>query len=120
MQDPPRWEIESVKEIVFEREEDAFGDKVKKELGSGSFGRVYAGTFRGHLVAIKQLPIVDAAGILAFRREAGITFRLQHVNVAKCVGGFIRDRHLRKLITVLFHSLCSKRINCYFRKTTVC
>ena len=58
---------QDAQKIAFEKEEDDDGDMVKVELGAGSFGRVYAGAFRGHAVAIKQMPIVGEAGARDFR-----------------------------------------------------
>ena len=102
---PPPWEVDP-KEIKFDKEMDEDdGDMVKVELGSGSFGRVYAGTFKAHVVAIKQLPAGSDEMIEAFRREASITFRLQHLNVAHCYGGAIGKKFVRLISERLEASL---------------
>lgn len=102
---PPPWEVKDPKEIKFDKKEDEDGDTVKIEIGSGSFGRVYAGRFRGRIVAIKQLPAGSEEMIKAFRREASITFRLQHRNVAHCHGGSIGKTFVRLISERLEASL---------------
>lgn len=102
---PPPWEVKDPKEIKFEKEEDEDGDMVKIELGSGSFGRVYAGSFRGNAVAVKQIPASGEEMIAAFRKEASITFRLQHKNVAHCYGGTIGKKVVRLVSERLVASL---------------
>lgn len=102
---PPPWEVKDPKEIDFDKEEDDDGDMVKIELGSGSFGRVYAGRFKGHVVAVKQLPAVSGKMIEDFRKEASITFKLQHRNVARCFGGSIGKKFVRLISERLEASL---------------
>lgn len=98
---PPPWEVKDPKEISFVKKEDEFGDLLRVELGRGSFGTVYVGRFREHDVAIKQLPAGSDEMIKAFRREASITFRLQHKNVAHCYGGSI----LKKCVLLISERL---------------
>lgn len=100
----PPWEVDP-NEIKFDKEEDDDGDMVKIELGSGSFGRVYAGRFRGHVVAVKQLPAGNEKMIQDFQKEARITFRLQHSNVAQCYGGSIGKKFVRLISERLEASL---------------
>lgn len=104
---PPPWEVDP-KEIKIDMEEDEDDDDgamVKIELGRGSFGTVYAGRFRGHVVAIKQLPAGSEEMIKAFRSEASIAFRLQHKNVAHCYGGVIKQKFVRLISERLEASL---------------
>ena len=75
----------------FEKDED--GQHV--QLGSGSFGTVYAATFSFQLVAVKQ---VGGGGALqpgmveALAREAALQARLAHENVVRVFGLAVDER----------------------------
>lgn len=102
---PPPWELKDQKEIKFVKVKDDDGDLVKDELGRGSFGSVYAATFRGDTVAVKQIPASGEAMIAAFRKEASIAFKLQHKNIARCFGGSIGEKFVRLISERLEASL---------------
>eukprot|EP00002_Diphylleia_rotans_P037326 TRINITY_DN832_c0_g1_i6.p1 TRINITY_DN832_c0_g1~~TRINITY_DN832_c0_g1_i6.p1 ORF type:complete len:2497 (+),score=388.76 TRINITY_DN832_c0_g1_i6:121-7611(+) len=50
-------------------------------LGSGSFGEVYAGTWRGTDVAIKKLVVAQGIAMQEFEKELNIMVELRHPNV---------------------------------------
>ena len=106
---PPPWELKDQKEVSFVKIEDEEGDMVRVELGNGTYGRVYAGKFRGYNVAVKQMGVIGgtagAAMIAAFRKEARITFLMQHKNVARCFGGSIGKKFVRLISERLETSL---------------
>jgi serine/threonine protein kinase len=93
--------------ISIDREEDEEGEMEKVELGSGAFGRVYAGKFRGNSVAIKHIKndVLGQVGVAAFKREAAITFGLHHPNITKCFGGYIGAKFVRLVVERLVASL---------------
>lgn len=108
LQPPPPWEVDpkEIKIDMEEDEDDEDGGMVKVELGSGSFGRVYAGSFKGtYVVAVKHLPAGSEEMVKAFRREASIAFRLRHRNVAHCYGGVIKPKFVRLISERLEASL---------------
>ena len=53
-----------------------------KKLGKGSFGNVYAGTFKGQDVAVKGIEVLDCERII-MQREIECHLRLEHPNVVK-------------------------------------
>lgn len=70
------WEVDASELVLFD------------EVGSGAFGKVYRGRWRGAVVAIKQLSMrhLDAEQLASFRREASIMMRLRHPNVVYLLG----------------------------------
>lgn len=65
------------------------GIEIKQELGSGKFGEVYLGEWRGTPVALKKLK--NGQDMEEFYREAGILFKLRHPNIVQCLGIFKAD-----------------------------
>ena len=60
-----------------------------RPLGSGAFGDVYAGTWRGAPVAVKRLKAAfadDSAAVAEFRAELAVWSRLHHPNVCAFFG----------------------------------
>jgi len=57
----------------------------RETLGSGSFGDVYAGQFRGERVAIKRFRARDTAAD-SFFRELAVAAAVQHENVLRVLG----------------------------------
>ena len=60
-----------------------------RALGSGAFGDVYAGTWRGAPVAVKRLKSAfadDTAAVAEFRAELAVWSRLHHPNVCAFFG----------------------------------
>ncbi|KAL6078981.1 Ephrin type-A receptor 6 [Balamuthia mandrillaris] len=70
-----------------------------EELGSGAFGKVYKGQWRGAPVAVKtfdhfKLQEADQATIMEIREEAQMMQKLSnHPNVVKFVGAVIQEDH---------------------------
>ncbi len=62
------------------------------QIGTGSFGIVYKGTWKGVEVAVKRFirQRFDEATMLQFRAETGLMSALQHGNVAMLVGSCVR------------------------------
>ena len=62
--------------------------KVDGELGSGAYGRVFRATWRGTLVAVKELTGISSAEeiLQEFREEVMVMSKLRHPNVIILVG----------------------------------
>ncbi|VDN44411.1 unnamed protein product [Gongylonema pulchrum] len=66
----------------------------QEAIGSGSFGKVYKGTYRGKTVAIKRYRAVafgSKSEVDMFCREVSILSKLQHPNVITFVGACLDD-----------------------------
>nr|CDQ04713.1 Bm2331, isoform e [Brugia malayi] len=66
----------------------------QEAIGSGSFGKVYKGTYRGKIVAIKRYRAVafgSKSEVDMFCREVSILSKLQHPNVINFVGACLDD-----------------------------
>jgi len=55
-------------------------------LGSGQFGEVFEGTFKGKKVAIKTLKNVESEAMTEFLAEANVMIKLTHQNVVQLIG----------------------------------
>jgi serine/threonine protein kinase len=75
------WEVYP-KEVRFIKDE--FDDRI--ELGSGAFGSVFSGTFRGHPVAVKQVKIGTRELMEMAQSEVRLLFRLHHPNIVVMYG----------------------------------
>jgi hypothetical protein len=84
--DAPRevWELYS-KELSFDKDED----EERIQLGSGNFGAVYLGTFRGIKVAIKRIKYVGDAGRALVRGEIDILVKLHHPHIVAFHGASV-------------------------------
>ncbi|KAG6773705.1 hypothetical protein POTOM_021020 [Populus tomentosa] len=95
----------------------------QKELGSGTFGTVYHGKWRGTDVAIKRLKKICFTGrsseqerlTLEFWREAGILSKLHHPNVVAFYG-VVQDGHGGTLATVTEYMVDGSLRNVLLRK----
>ncbi len=74
------WQI-NAKEIKFDREEDHEGERVKVQIGSGSFGIVYRGTYRKIPAAIKTAKLETEKDRDIFVAEVNIMSHLRHPNI---------------------------------------
>ncbi len=65
----------------------------KKEIGSGAWGRVYSGEFRGESVAIKQAhrQVLHQTTINMLKREIAIMAHIQHPNLVRFVAAVLDD-----------------------------
>lgn len=74
----------------------------QEAIGSGSFGKVYKGTYRGKTVAIKRyraLAFGAKSEVDMFCREVSILCKLQHPNVISFVGACLDDPSQFAIIT---------------------
>uniref|UniRef100_A0A915Q6D0 Protein kinase domain-containing protein n=1 Tax=Setaria digitata TaxID=48799 RepID=A0A915Q6D0_9BILA len=74
----------------------------QEAIGSGSFGKVYKGTYRGKIVAIKRYRAVafgSKSEVDMFCREVSILSKLQHPNVINFVGACLDDPSQFAIIT---------------------
>jgi len=64
------------------------GKQLEKQnlLGSGQFGEVFEGTFRGEQVAIKTLKDSSAAAVDEFLAEAQVMIEMKHKNIVRFIG----------------------------------
>ena len=94
--------------LVPYRELEIASNSWEKTLGSGSFGTVYAGTWRGERVAIKRFHAPDNRD--PFNREVAVATVAQHENLLRLLfmvraprggraraGGGYHSRRLRQL-----------------------
>lgn len=76
-----------------EPHEVKFGDQV----GSGGFGVVFRGKFRGEIVAIKKIhsqALSNPASIAEFQSEVAVLCTLEHPNVLKFMGACVKPPNL--------------------------
>ncbi|MFH4975983.1 hypothetical protein AB6A40_002692 [Gnathostoma spinigerum] len=74
----------------------------QEAVGSGSFGKVYRGTYRGKTVAIKRYRAISfgtKSEVDMFCREVSILCKLQHPNVISFVGACLDDPSQFAIIT---------------------
>uniref|UniRef100_A0A8B9MMV4 Protein kinase domain-containing protein n=1 Tax=Accipiter nisus TaxID=211598 RepID=A0A8B9MMV4_9AVES len=68
---------------------------VAEVIGAGGFGRVFRGTWRGQVVAVKAARgDAGAAGAASLRREARLYARLRHPNVVALRAVCLEPPHL--------------------------
>lgn len=74
----------------------AFGElRLEEVIGAGGFGRVFRGTWRGQVVAVKAARgDAGAAGAASLRREARLYARLRHPNVVALRAVCLEPPHL--------------------------
>lgn len=70
---------------IADRKVDYSQITIERELGEGSFAKVFKGTYRGAVVAIKQIK-KEAQDFGEFRRELWAMSGLNHANVVQLVG----------------------------------
>ncbi|XP_027593584.2 mitogen-activated protein kinase kinase kinase 11 [Pipra filicauda] len=80
----------------WEPERAAFGElRLEEVIGAGGFGRVFRGTWRGQVVAVKAARgDAGAAGAASLRREARLYARLRHPNVVALRAVCLEPPHL--------------------------
>nr|XP_041567853.1 mitogen-activated protein kinase kinase kinase 11 [Taeniopygia guttata] len=74
----------------------AFGElRLEEVIGTGGFGRVFRGTWRGQVVAVKAARgDAGPAGVSSLRREARLYARLRHPNVVALRAVCLEPPHL--------------------------
>uniref|UniRef100_A0A8C3V2R3 mitogen-activated protein kinase kinase kinase n=1 Tax=Catharus ustulatus TaxID=91951 RepID=A0A8C3V2R3_CATUS len=71
------------------------GLRLEEVIGAGGFGRVFRGTWRGQVVAVKAARgDAGAAGAASLRREARLYARLRHPNVVALRAVCLEPPHL--------------------------
>jgi len=78
------------------------------KLGSGAFGEVLQGKWRGGVVAIKILHKQDKKNTEMFFKEADLLCKLRHPNIVQSLGACIHPPHL--CIVMDFLPLCLSNI----------
>ncbi|CDW53227.1 serine:threonine protein kinase TNNI3K [Trichuris trichiura] len=74
----------------------------QEAIGSGSFGKVYKGVYKGKTVAVKRYRAAKfgvKSDVEMFCREVSILSRLNHPNVLKFVGACLNDPSQFALVT---------------------
>ncbi|KAL2333260.1 hypothetical protein Fmac_014473 [Flemingia macrophylla] len=80
------------------------------KIGEGGFGPVYKGKLSsGQEIAIKRLSKSSGQGLIEFKNEAMLIFKLQHTNLVRLLG-FCIDREERILVYEYFPN---KSLNIY-------
>ena len=77
-------------ELVIEKTKDEDGDTMKKKLGDGSFGTVFAGRLRGASVAIKANKLPTTKSKADFMAECEVLSRLRHPHLCGFFGAAIQ------------------------------
>lgn len=91
------------KEIVIEKITDEDDNTIKKKLGAGSSGKVYAGVFRNTSVAVKSILLTTDKAEADFIAECSVLSRLRHPNICDFFGAAIKGSQGRMAI---------ERLNC--------
>ncbi len=68
-------------------------------LGSGNFGEVYRGQWKGREVALKRLKNVEQ--IVEFEKELDILKSLHHPNIVQCYGTYTNPEEFKYIVTEL-------------------
>ena len=76
------FKVSADKELLIESEELVVG----AQIGTGSFGTVYSGRWRGTPVAIKRFHGLEGHALKAFVDEAAVVLRLRHPNILLFMG----------------------------------
>lgn len=107
----PRWIIAN-EELKFCWETDEeFGSviRVRHELGSGSYGRVYKATYKHQHVAVKEIDIVPSQKekqIASFEKEIESAIDFWEVpNIVRCLGGSIKKNQKKEVLRIVFEFL---------------
>jgi TPR repeat protein/serine/threonine protein kinase len=79
-------------DIVIRRHTEGRRKGDKKEIGQGSFGRVYDADYKGHRVAVKVL-VSQAGAAEAVAKEVAQVFTLRHPNIVHVFGGTLPKPH---------------------------
>lgn len=78
----------------------------ERKIGSGGYGTVYKGLYRGHEIAVKRLGQLQGLDDTAFDNEFLNLFKIQHPNIVKLIG-YCHDTqrkfisHEGKLVTAI-------------------
>jgi len=77
--------------------------QIGKKLGTGGFGAVYQGRYRGQEVAIKKLHISDgqvtAAQVDEFKKEVACLQALRHARLVSFIGAALQPPHSLCIVT---------------------
>lgn len=63
-------------------------------IGTGSFGEVWCGTYRGNKVAIKTTRALKISAYQSFLNELTVLPRLRHPNIVMFIGAVVEPRHM--------------------------
>lgn len=110
LQPSHRWVIANEElKFCWETDEEFGNRRVRHELGSGSYGRVYKATYKHQHVAVKEIDIVPSQKekqIASYEKEIESAIDFWEVpNIVRCLGGSIKKNQKKEVLRIVFEFL---------------